>query len=563
MNFMKYGIFKTAIAAIALISMTACYDEQEGNDFDSIMPDMEIVVAQTAYSGSLGQTISIEPQIKTDIPEADLAYSWEVLGERKNTSGRGYYAPLVGEELQTRNLNFVCKLDSNITSLNKSYKCRLRVRQKSTGRDFYSTDNFTITIQGITGLMVLYDDDSQCDIGILQTEEFMPASSSLPESPKATSALFSSVNGEKLKGNGISIYQGVTPYIDKAPLDVKDRCRVLVRTNAETEWLDRNDLSVFGDWNAVFYLQGDRKVNAGIPGGYTLLNSWGVAFDGDDVFIYEPMNQPQYLFATYTPETNCNGHFFTFAPKALQVSTIGIQKLLYAKTVDGDKSWKGFVGISNGWLYGIEYSTKLLDTSDDIVAFNPGNMKADLVTFAVDQREHVMAVMKGDAGHGSYPGQYFLIDMYLKAKAAGGSGMLNYPVSINGMQKLENVENAIAFDFGSTQNMYYYATANALYHYGLDGTSLTNASKLTMANGNPVALNGEVTMMKMFRTGEVKRHDNDEILLVATWNGSASTLYALHLDTMTGNVTKASVYSADNVDGWKFGKIKDVHIKGL
>lgn len=546
-----------AIVAVAAIS---CYDEQEGNDFDTLLPDVEIVIPKTSYSGSLGQVITIDPLVKTEIPDSDLDYYWEVSGARFNESRREFYAPLVNDDEQGKTLTYTCKLDSNITSLNKSYKCRLRAHQKSTGRDFYSADNFTITIQGITGLMVLYSEGAGSDVGILMADEFMPKASSLPEKPSVTNALYSSVNGSMLEGEGVSIYQGVPSYISTAN---QDRCRILVHTDKTWTWLDRNDLSIYGDWNAVFYLQGDRKVNAGNPKGFCMVGSWAYAFDGDDVFIYQPSSQAQYLFPTYTPDLECSGHTFTFAPTACDVATSGIQQLLYASSVDGDKTRKGFVGISNGGLQGIEMFTKLLDTGMDAVPFNPGSMKADLIKAKTDQRTHVVAVMKGDASHESFAGKYFLVDLYTKAAAAGNSGMQGIPQLILGMDGLAEVGSAFAFDFGSTQNMYYYATRSAVYHYGLDGTMLAPSKKLCMADGNGINFNGEITMMKMFDTGSVKRHDTDEILLVATWDGSKSTLYALHLDTMTGNVAKLSRYDSSTVEGWAFGKINDVYIKGL
>ena len=211
-----------AIVAVAAIS---CYDEQEGNDFDTRLPNVEIVIPNITYSGSLGQVITIEPQVKTEIPENDLDYFWEVSGNRSNDFGREFYAPLVSDDEQGKTLTYTCKLDSNITSLNKSYKCRLRAHQKSTSRDFYSADNFTITIQGITGLMVLYSEGAGSDVGVLMADEFMPKASSLPGKPSVTNALYSAVNGSKLEGEGVSIYQGVPSYISTA---YQDRCRILV-----------------------------------------------------------------------------------------------------------------------------------------------------------------------------------------------------------------------------------------------------------------------------------------------------------------------------------------------
>lgn len=557
---MKNKFLNISLMVSMALTTVSCYDDQEGNDFDTSLPDVEIVIPNAAYSGSLGQTISIEPQIKSEIDDNDLEYFWEVSGARLNGHGRDFYAPLVDNDKQGKTLTYTCKLDSNITSLNKSYKCRLRAHQKSTGRNFFSNETFTITIQGITGLMVLYSDGGGSDVGVLQADEFMPQASSLPEKPNATNALYSAVNGSKLEGEGISVYQGIPSYIQTAN---QDRCRILVHTDKDWKWLDRNDLSVYGDWSAVFYLQGDRKVNDGNPKGYAMVTSWAYAFDGDDVFIYEPSAQAQFLFPIYTPNLMCAGHTFTFSPKVCDVSTSGIQKMMYANSVDGDKTWKGFIGTSGGTLQNIERNTQLLDTGTDAVPFNPGNMKADVMTMKTDHRTHTVAVMRGDASNAMYAGKYFFVDLDTKAAAAGNSGMQGIPQVIIGMDALTDVSSAFAFDFGSTQNMYYYATRSAVYHYGLDGTALAPSQKLCMTDGSAIGISGEITMMKMFDTGNVKRHDSDEILLVATWDGAKSALYALHLDTMTGNVTKAARYDAANVEGWAFGKISDVYIKGL
>lgn len=142
---MKRNIYNIIMVLMSLTFFTSCYDDQNGNDFDTVMSDVLIVIPETAYSGGLGQTITIEPQVNTDIPESDLEYYWEVRGSRYNDQGRAFYASLVDMDKQGKTLNYTCKLDSNITSLNKSYKCRLRVHQKSTGRDFYSDAGFTIT----------------------------------------------------------------------------------------------------------------------------------------------------------------------------------------------------------------------------------------------------------------------------------------------------------------------------------------------------------------------------------------------------------------------------------
>jgi hypothetical protein len=205
----------------------------------------------------------------------------------------------------------------------------------------------------------------------------------------------------------------------------------------------------------------------------------------------------------------------------------------------------------------------LIDTGSDQVAFNPGNLNADLVKMAADSRGHVLAVLKGTETNVTYPGQYFFVDMYPTASAGGNSSYMNIPQFIASMNAMPDVSQALAFDFGSTINMCYYATASMVYRYAIDNNSLLTAVPLIMTDGSSINLDGQVTMMKMLASPNVTTHFSDEILLVATWDGSQSHLYTFHLDTMTGNVKQSVVYDAETVANWNFGKIYDVNIKSL
>lgn len=565
---MKYfKICKVAMVAILSVSMLSCYDDKGGNDFDTTLPDVEIVIPKDAYSGSLGSTISINPIVKTDIDKSDLQYFWEVKGELRNSQQVSCFKSLVTDEQQGESLNYVCKLDSNVTSVNKSYDCRLRVHQKSTGRDFYSSNIFTITIEGISGLMVLYGDDNNCDVGMLCADEFMPQSSSTPEKPIASKGIFSTANnGKKLSGKGLEVYQGISTGLSYVQDKVKERMRILVRTDKETYWLNRADMSIYGDWNEVFYLKGDRRVNDGNPKGFIYDGIYAVAFDGDDVFMAEFTATPSYLFPVFTPDVDFQGNHLKFAPQLCNVSlaTSGnIQRVMYADAVNGDVAHNGFVGINNSNVQNIKSSTFLLDTKGDNVKFNPGDMKAELISMSCDSRAHVIAVLKGKADNSNFAGKYFLADLNAVADKSGESTFANVPVCLCDLSTQTDIDKSIKFAFGSTINMYYYATPETVYRYGLDGTHIVPATPLVMADGSALGITGEITMMKMLGQQNVTLHTNDEVLLVATYDGSSSALYALHLDTMTGNVKYKVKYDSSNVENWAFGKIYDVNVKSL
>ncbi|MGI6233615.1 MAG: PKD-like family lipoprotein, partial [Prevotella sp.] len=508
---------KHLLALSLLVLLTGCYDDTGGNDYDSALPDVSITIPETAYSGSLGDTITIDPIITTDIDETDLEYHWEVNGARYNSYDRKFFASLVDSDKQAKQLNYVCHLDSNITTLSTSYSCRLRVHQISTGRDFYPDATFSITIEGITGLLVLYGDDTNSDVGMLLADEFMPESSSLPDEPKATLSLYSSASGQQLSGKGKSILQVVPSWIYN---NAKDNCRIFVMTDDEAVWLNRSDLSQWGTWDDAFYLQGERKQNDNDPQGLFVAGQYTYAFDGGKMFGTQSTQVFQFLLPVFSPTTQgADGNTFVLQPHVLDFNSgSGIQVLYYADAVNGDSSIKGFIG-SSSYLDNTASDAALIDTGSDQVAFNPGDLNADLVKMAADFRGHVLAVLKGTDTNTTYPGQYFFVDMYPTASAGGVSSYQNIPQFISSLASQPSISDVQFFEFGSTINMCYYATSTAVYRYGIDNNALSTASPLIMTDGSSISLNGTITMMKMLVSPNVTTHFDDEIMLVATWDG--------------------------------------------
>ena len=563
-------LYYTIFCLLTLPFLASCYDDEGGNDFDSPMQDVTMVIPGTAYSGSLGSTITITPEVETDIPESDLQFIWEANGDLVNEVGRETYSPLLPEEQWQKVLTYTCQLDDNIADLNVSYEVRLHARQISTGRDFYSANTVTLTIEGISGLLVLHGDDNTSDVGVLSAEEFMPSTSSIPETPIVQSTLYSDANdGVTIAGRGEAIVQTTSAYMSP---QYRDRARIYVKTDEEVVFLNYETLAYDGDWNSLFYLGGrPEQVNDGNPQGYVINGQNLAAFDGDDVFIAQPFGSSwPYLFASYTPESACaDGHAFTFLPFFTEVHYSGIQNMMYANSVDGDNTRKGFVGVSTSSdmsTGGYPGSSRLLDTKGDIVPFNPGDMKADLVQMKMDGRSHMLAVLKGDATHPDYPGQYFAVDLMPNPDTGsdtGESGNKSIPQYIYNISTFPGIADAIAFDFGTASNMSYYATPNAIYQYGFDGSTVYQPNVLNMSDGSALAITGEITMMKFLESPNVTTHNTEPILVVATWDGTNSAIYALHISTGDGKVLRAAKYDAETVDGWAFGRIADVNIKSV
>ena len=563
-------LYYTIFCLLTLPFLASCYDDKGGNDFDSPMQDVTMVIPGTAYSGPLGSTITITPKVETDIPESDLQFIWEANGDLFNEVGRETYSPLLPEEQWQKVLTYTCRLDDNIANLNVSYEVRLHARQISTGRDFYSDNTVTLTIEGITGLLVLHGDDNTSDVGVLTAEEFMPSTSSIPETPGAQPTLYTDGNGgTAIAGRGEAIVQTTSSWMSPQYMD---RARIYVKTDEEVAFLNYETLAYDGDWNSLFYLGGrPEQVNDGDPQGYVINGQNLAAFDGDDVFIAQPFGSSwPYLFASYTPESACSdGHAFTFLPFFTDVHYSGIQNMMYANSVDGDDTRKGFVGVSTSTdmsTGGYPGSSRLLDTRSDNVPFNPGDMKADLVQMKMDGRSHMLAVLKDDATHPDYPGQYFAVDLMPNPDTGsdtGESGYKSVPQYVYNISTFPGIADAIAFDFGTASNMSYYATPSAIYQYGFDGSTVYQPNVLNMSDGSALAITGEITMMKFLESPNVTTHNTEPILVVATWDGTNSAIYALHISTGDGKVLRAAKYDAETVDGWAFGRIADVNIKSV
>ena len=560
---MKHKILTLSALCLAL---AGCYDKQLGNDFDTTLPDVTITLPGTAYSAVLGDTISISPTVKSEIAEDDLLYRWQVLG----TSSEGYskYLDLVDEDSQAKDLNYVCHLDENIVAINTPYTCRLCVIQKSTGRQFYSTNTITINIEGTTGLMILHDDGTSSDIGLLKAYEFIPSINSVPDYPAASPAIYSASNGgAKISGIGSLVYQsymGVGSWLDAS---VKDRCRIIVLTDKESVVCDLSGLTKYGDWSSLFYVKGEKKEQSDNPRGYLVSLQYAVAFDGEDTFVMSQNFTYPFLFAEYSPSVKCgDGHSFRFAPVLLHDEAYynNTQGVFYAESVDGDSDRNGFVSLGNLWYDAMgdwATYTSLMDTKTDDVVFNPGDMKASLVKMNWDNRDHIMAVLKGSAKNATYGGKYFAVDLEADAKQTGKTAYSGFPKFIYDISSLSDVNNAKFFELGQTRNMCYYATSSAIHHFTLMDGSLTDNGILTMTDGSPVSLEGEITMFKQTGKVNVTTRLKDSALLVATYTGSNAKLYVLYLDEMTGKVTKVVKYDETTASGWQFGRIRDVDIK--
>lgn len=541
------------LSMAATFLLVSCYDDKGGNDFDTPLPKVTITIPQGSYSGQLGDVISIIPTVKSEIGENDLSYYWEICGDIGNSQGNSDFTSLLADEDQSRDLNYICHTDSNLTKINTAYKCRLRTFQKSTGRNFYS-NTFKLTIVGVVGMMILHGNDSECNIGILQATDVMPKGFTAPEEPKCVPELYSNNNGgAKISGKGSYLYQ---PYGSYSKIDAATfpHHHIVVHTDKGVTLANYADFAYFGDWGSLFMLKGSDALNSNQPKGSFSHGNYIFGFDGDAMFLCEVYNNYPFLKPELTSSTVCSdGNTYILDP-VLCASTKN-NRFCYANTINGDPSHNGFIKISSPSI-GLMYKRiTLLNVTDK--NFNPADMNAQLIKMDRMDNGHIISAMKGSANNSQYPGKYFLADLN-----ADASSTSDIPTYLHDLSSCPDINNVQFWAFGNTINMCYYATKNKAYHYGIDGASMYTPTSLDMVDGSALNITGEITMMKRLLCNNISFNDGN-MMAIATWDGKNSTLWILHMDTASGRVNSFSKYNNETVEGWNFEKIIDIYPKKM
>jgi len=554
---MKKVILSSLVFLMSL-GLVGCFDDKGGNDFESEMPDVKMVLPKSTYSVMKGMTLNIQPIVESDIAESDLKFTWQICGDGYNKNGRKFYRDLV----EGKDLNWVGEFNEAITELNAAYEIRLKAEQISTGRNFYS--NFAkFSLSGMNGLLLLYGSDQYSEMALLKATEFTPKNSELPEEASVVTDLYEAKTGKKLTGKGFQIGQVIIKYIEYYSADKKAYCRVYLLTDKEGAWLDKDELTYYGGWSSYFRNPEDVTV----PKGIQYLGQCQVAFDGDKVFFATFDSSFPWGDVEFTPELESVGNKYTFAPKIAPSSSYPIYGTAYATSVNGDKSHKGFVGLcqsyyqSNGNFRDYSY---LLDTKEDDVPFNPSDMKADLVEMAYHEDDHVLAVMKGDASHPSYAGQYFLAEIFPNEESKGESGYAGIPKYLYDISSCEEISNSTIFALGNNTSQCYYATKNTIYQFVADEGTVRGNRKLTNNKGAELEIHGEITCMKFLDESLATTHNTDPILVVCTLDSGKASLYALHINSMTGAVKSYEIYDNSTIEDWNITvPIRDFGMKVL
>lgn len=540
MRYIHY-ILVSWLLCLAVLLFVSCYEDKGNYDYVEL-GEVSISFPANDYARAIGTTLSVVPQVQTDIPEDDLRYQWEVGCGSSLTGARPEFRLLQ----EGRDLNYDCHI-TELMPAPDTYVLRLHVVQASTKRDFYS-EQLRLTLSGLTGMMVLHDQDTKSDIGIVVADEFRPATSGEKVETQVFPHYFSEGNGgAKIDGVGKLLLQlkgGSAKFGNyHAVVAVTDRANVAASygglTVLEGGW---SDLLFYGGLNrnrpqAIFFSGNNDPM-------YTFLSAY--IFDGGELFSRQ---NAEYVIRPNLGGENAYIPGYDLAPYIIKPSSNssgGVQVYLF------DNLSKQFLISTNEWgiLMTSTPNEKYLARLDVPAArINPAEFNADLLYWGIGGLDnHSLAVMR------RADGRRFLFEMDMTT----GSNFSLIPVATYEMDQLPDIGNAFHYAFiedGNTIYACFYATPSGVYRFTVDGQGTAlSAEPLKFLGGTGLDFTNErVTMLKIID------HQGSDMMLIGTYNESnaVGTLHAMTIDPVNGCVTgEVKSYGG-------FGHITDVCLKHL
>lgn len=536
---------KTIISTLAILflclCLSACTDDDNNYDY-ATLDDLRVEFPASSINRGIGEQVNVIPTITTDIPVSDLEYTWEI-GCSGSVTG-GPFAFLTLQESPDGSLDYKGVL-SELMPAPGTYTLRLHIRQKSNGRNFYS-DLFSLTLSGVTGMMVLNDVNGNSDIAVVTANEFRPSTSNEDVPDKVYPDYYSANNGgAKIEGIGKYLTQlqgGNSTYANyHAIIAVTDRTNVAAGYGGLTE--------IAGGWNNLLFYGG---LNRGIPQNIVYSMPTDPMYRFQDVFIFDGgevygRQADEFVLRPNLGNRNACLLSYDLAPWIMLPSSPSmgsVQAYLF------DQSSHSVLGITN--IMGVlksnspdENSIKKLDFPS--AAFNPANMEGDMVYWAVGGvDQHSLAVMQRGNGE-KYIAEF---DM------TTGTDFNRIPVAIYEMSSLPEIDDVTHYAFvadGSTPNACFYATPGSVYRFTVDGSgSALSATPLKRQGGEAVTFDGNISMLKIIR------HQDREMMIVGASDGDKDgKLYIMDIDPVTGSVTGGEKTFSG------FGHITDVCLKHL
>ncbi|MVT08809.1 PKD-like family lipoprotein [Chitinophaga tropicalis] len=517
------------LAGLFFLTLQACYKDKGNYDYAPLPP--VVVIDTNSYLTSYTKvytvdSLIIDPVISYSGNIEDLSYEWQMWD---NSVGRFVHFQ------QGKRLAYKVGADQYVKATG-IYNLRLGVSNRSLKSDTADPDaamtysrivTMTVVTANYIGLMVLHGDGTQCDVGLIEDNFFMPKATQTVTT-KVTPGFYSSFNnGEKIPGVGKQVEKvGVVSTFGSSIFGTSNVYIFTDKVNIRTAYLRMEKL---GDYSALFALP---SLASGKPGYYTQFGTNQSKAMVDDGRVF---------YGNFVGPLSNTDFTYYAAPYVALVGSAGF-------TGGPSRGVVAFDTISKAFLYstygsGTTNINKFPDNTVSGVDLQPNNMKAKLVYMDIRGRTYnTLAVLKD-----ATTGNDYLAEFNFWATDASQVSVGKYP-----MENLPGYGSIKFYAFGRELNMVYYATGNTLYQYLYQGGNTASAI-YTVPSGE------EITGVKVIKyeyaaTSTTYQYSNKQMVIATVDQQGKGKVYAFSVNTVTGATTLKKVF-----DG--FGQIYDMSVK--
>lgn len=489
------------------------------------LEEFSITIDEEQYTCAIGDKLSIEPEIYSQIPESDLLFYWEV-GHGEGYGDHTTFTPFA----QTKNLDMECRL-GELFPAPATYTLRIRVKQISSGRDFYSK-HFKLRITGQTGLMVLYDTNGESDIALIRN---------LADSNATMHCNFYSDanDGRKIPGTGRFMTQ-----LQGGTISFANYHSVIVVTDKSSVGADYLTMEeIPGGWDRVLF---KGAFNRGIPENI-IYSSWNPMEQFQEVYIidggeiYGRQNSEFVLRPAIGTSSNAYINTYDLEPYAYASFGSNYRVWLF------DKKSRAFIGITNTiavFMNGAANPASVFKIFVPGGAFNPSRMRADLIYMAEGGApKHLLAIMKRDNG------ELFVAELDTQPTDPSETAKAIYEFDTRGLGEI------LGYDFCShlpSRECCYFFTADNIYRLSMnDDKSVATPCPVIWPEHQAVLNNEVITDMVTLPC------NGASLMVVGSWNGTEAKAKIFAIDSDSGNLAK--LLSTHTIPG----KISAFHLKHI
>ena len=505
-----YKIFWIAIIAILV---SACYEDKGSYDYAALNEVYVDAEANSSFTISQFDTLSIRPDIKftlDEIDESNLEFKWVIYKDvwSKNESS-------IIELSQEKNL----KVRIQEEPASEAYAVVLYITNKS--NKTVSQIKYTVNIlpSVVSGWMVLHTNEKgESDLDYIATTNAVPTL----DSTKWLHNIYSSVNNRKIVGEPAFVSAA---RVNRTVIDY-----IYVGTNQEFLLIDATDFSLLDENGGLFKSAPEVITPQFVSRSQFCNNITLLINDGKAYNINNQASQYwDYQFSrALEPGSSLSGDvelapFAYFADDC--AASVGHSAIMY------DNLGKRFVRIPYSFWEEEPLASLPVQTSTN--KFDVNNIGKDILYLGKGFNGHAFAVFTDGTSRELYRANFNIHAVTYDDQANEIENEAVHSLAVNkyDLSGLPEIYDAQFYDCGPLGNFFLYASDKNIYSY-----SYASSNKVATKINDPFPDDEVITSMKIYNSSWFYPLDdvNGTLLYVATWNGTEGKLYEFKINRASG-----------------------------